>query len=70
MDNEAVREISMADFEGPRISVDRIGGKVHLFFGTTARAQLSIEMRNSLAIMPCEVLQLRGTFPNAVVEFQ
>lgn len=42
--NEPNPNVTIEEFFEPRISVDNESRKVHLFFGKTPRAQLSIDL--------------------------
>lgn len=67
--NDANPEISIEDFFVPKISVDRASGKVHLFFGKSPRAQISVSINHNWGAEHAIAL-IKTKFPAAQISNQ
>jgi hypothetical protein len=65
--NEPTQEITLEALLTPRISVDRSAGKIHVFFGNTPKAQISVGVDSPHS---SELDEIRARFPEGFLEFQ
>lgn len=72
--NEANPNISIEELFKPRISVERLSGKIYLFFGKTPRAQLNFQTcsrcSDSNHTLEAHLAFLTTKFPQGKVSFQ